>query len=60
MTDEVKQFIKTNRVEVLFDSSLQYLCYINNAAYGLGDDLLEALENGIERYLSHPSDEEVK
>lgn len=47
-------FQKTNRVEVHFDSSQQYLCYINykegDGAYGLGMTFLESLQNGIEKY----------
>lgn len=47
-------WINNNRVEVHFDSSQVYLCYINykegDGAYGLGETFLEALQNGIEKY----------
>lgn len=54
MTQENLDFINSNRVEVIWDASQQYLCYINykegDGAYGLGVTFLEALNNGIEKY----------
>ncbi len=47
-------FFEKNKVEVTFDSSQQYLCFINykegDGAYGLGTTFLEALKNGIEKF----------
>ena len=47
-------FLNNNRIEVVWDLSQQYLCYINykegDGAYGLGMTFLEALQNGIEKY----------
>ncbi len=54
MDKETIDFLNNNRVEVIWDSSQQYLCYINykenDGAYGLGMTFLEALENGIHNY----------
>jgi len=48
------EFLNTNRIEIVFDPSQQYLCYINykegDGAYGIGMTFLEALQNGIEKY----------
>lgn len=50
----LQEFLNKNRVEVHFDESQQYLCYINykegDGAYGLGMSFFESLENGIAKY----------
>lgn len=54
VSDEYEEFMKNNRVEVHFDASQQYLCYINykegDGAYGLGMTFMESLTNGIYHY----------
>lgn len=48
------EFFKSHKVEVIFDSSQQYLCFIDykegDGAYGLGTTFIEAVNNGIYQY----------
>lgn len=46
---EIVNFVSLHRVEVLFDSSQVYLCYIDGSdgAYGQGYTFWEALLNGL-------------
>ena len=47
-------WMEHNRIEVVWDLSQQYLCYINykegDGAYGLGMTFEEALINGLQKY----------
>lgn len=57
--DEVVEFEKNHRVEIILGSDLQYWCFIDKGVYSTGLTTLYALITGIKIYQNELNDKEA-
>lgn len=48
--EEILEFQKEHRVEVIFEADLQYMCYIDGEGWGSGLTTLGAIVYGIRKF----------